>query len=85
MRSKFRGKSIAKRNGITIGNPVEDDIYRILQFHDSFPPSVESYRYQDDASFMGSTATRTSYLLAPDWLFMTRSTEGFLLRSKVYI
>ena len=25
------------------------------------------------------------YFRAPDWLFMTRSTEGFLLRSKVYI
>ena len=36
---------------------VEDVISRILQFHDSFPPSVESYRYEDDASFMSSTAT----------------------------
>ena len=46
---------------------VEDDISRILQFHDSFPPSVESYWYKDDASFMSSTAT--SYLLpTSSWL-----------------
>ena len=50
---------------ILIGNAdlVEDDISRILHFHDYFPPSVESYRYEDDASFMSSTAT--SYLLLP--------------------
>ena len=27
----------------------------------------------------------TCYLRASDWLFMTRSSEGFLLRSKVYV
>ena len=42
---------------------VEDDISRILQFYDSFPPFIESYRYKDDASFMSSSAS--SYLKLP--------------------
>ena len=42
---------------------MEDDISRILQFHDSFPPSIESYQYEDDASFMSSSAS--SYLKLP--------------------
>ena len=31
------------------GRSVEDDVSQIPQFHDSFPPSVESYRYEDNA------------------------------------
>ena len=43
---------------IQIGKVVEEDFTQILQFHDSFPRCVESYRYEDDASFMSSSATR---------------------------
>ena len=48
-----------------IGNPplVEDDIGRILKFHDSSPSSLESYRHEDDASFMSSPVS--SYLKLP--------------------
>ena len=31
-----------------INYTVEDDISQIPQFHDSFPSSVESYRYEND-------------------------------------
>ena len=53
---------------------MEDDFTRILQFHDSFPRCVESYRYEDNASFMSSSAT---YLWAPDWLILMPLPKGF--------
>ena len=54
---------------IFMKHPVEDDISRILQLHDSFPPSVESCRYEDDA-LSWALLPATSEL--PDWPTMTR-------------
>ena len=55
---------------------MEDDFTRILQFRDSSPRCVESYRYEDDASYMSSFAT---YQRAPYWLILTATTEGFMM------